>query len=383
MSMIQTLKNNMIGGAGGQMASPQLNPQQQQMVEGLQKQKQQLQNQFNGASKGGSFLSGASQGIMSSPKNESFLGALARGLAGGNEGLEGHRMSQEKNLEKQSLIDQSIAQTYQFVDDYNYKRSKDKEMMALQREKLDIAREGNYLKHEGQLRNLDAKAQEHKNKEIQENKREAKPYVQEYNQAKEVSNEVDVIKKQIAKLKPYNGYEGAFGNVNYRVLAQATGNDPDQIKIVDKSLNQLVTKSIGFFAKPGIKVTNFMAEQVLKGKPDLTIGTTAMNRMLDGLKQEADEKMARSKFIMNATQSGYSPMDAQLFYDENPEEAQKMLGGGRPEPTSKGNQDMSSKQVRNSEKPKNVSNESQAQENMAAQGVNDLSDEATKRILNE
>jgi hypothetical protein len=376
MSMIQTLKNNMLGGAGGQMASPQLNPQQQQMVEGLQKQKQQLQNQFQNASKGGSFFSGASQGIMSSPKNESFLGALARGIAGGNEGLEGHRLSQEKNLEKQSLIDQSIAQTYQFVDDYNYKRNKDREMMALQREKLDIAREGNYLKHEGQLRNVEAKVQEHKNKEIQENKKDAKPYVQEYNQASEVRREIENLEKEIAKLKPFNAYEGMLGNVNYRLLAQGTGNRADQIRIVDKGLNQLLTKSIGFFAKPGVRVTNFMAEAVMKGKPDLTMGTNAMNRILEGLKQEAEEKMARSKFIMSSAQQGYSPMDAQLFYDENPEEAQKMLGGGKSEPRS-------SSQMRSPARSKNVSNKPQEEKNVVAQNDIDLSDEATKRILNE
>jgi hypothetical protein len=374
--MIQTLKNNMMGGAGGQMSAPQLNPQQQQMVEGLQKQKQQLQNQFQNASKGGSFLSGASQGIMSSPKNESFLGALARGIAGGSEGLEGYRMSQEKNLEKQSLIDQSIAQTYQFVEDYNYKRSKDKEMMDLQREKLNIAREGHYLQHEGQLRNAEAKVQEHKNKEIQENKEEAKPYVQEYNQASEIVREVDNIKREIAKLKPYNGYSGMLGNVNYRLLAQGTGNDADQIKIVDKGLSQLLTKSIGFFAKPGVRVTNFMAEQVMKGKPDPTLGTNAMNRILDGLKHEAEEKMARSKFIMSASQQGYSPMDAQLFYDENPEEAQKMLGGDSIEPKSP-------KQTKSPESAKSVSKKRQEEKKVVVKDDIDLSDEATESILND
>ena len=332
--MIQNLKNNMMQQPmqPQQAQQPQLNTQQQQMVAGLQKQKANLQNQYNSASKGASFFSNASQGILDSPKDESFLASIARGINAGTQGLEGHRVSQEKNLEKQTMIDQAIAQTYQFVEDYNYKRGMDKEKLAIEREKIAATREGHYLTANASIEGSKLKAgadlEKIRQGQQKEVKQELKPYQNDFRTAANIVKEVEVIKNQIKNMTPWNPLTGMVANVDYRALAVASGNSMEEIKVLDKRLNQLLTKSVNNFVKPGMKMTNYLAGLVGDTKPRLDMGTGAMLQILNDMEGQAKNEMQRSEFVVQASQVGYDPFEAEKLYEKDPAKAMQMMGGG-------------------------------------------------------
>jgi len=332
--MIQNLKNNMMQQPmqPQQAQQPQLNPQQQQMVAGLQKQKANLQNQYNSASKGASFFSNASQGVLDSPKDESFLASLARGINAGTQGLEGHRASQEKNLEKQTMIDQAIAQTYQFVEDYNYKRGMDKEKLAIEREKIAATREGHYLTSNASIEGSKLKAgadlEKIRQGQQKEVKQELKPYQNDFRTATNIVKEVQLIKDQLKNMNPWDALTGMAGKIDYRVLAAATGNSMEEMKVLDKRLNQLLTKGISNFVKPGIKMTNFLAGLVAETKPTPEMGTGAMLQILNDMEGQARNEIQRTEFVMQATQVGYDPFQAEQLYEKDPAKAMQMMGGG-------------------------------------------------------
>lgn len=375
MSMIQQLKNNMMG---GQQAAPQqLNPQQQQMVAGLQKQKQELQNNYNSASKGASFFSGAAQGMLDAPKNESFLASLARGINSGTAGLENHRAGQEKNLEKQSAIDAAIAQTYQFVDDYNYKRSMDKERFDIEREKIAATREGQQLSadvsREGQIGSLQAKHEAAAQKQGKEIKSGLKPYQQTYTAARKTLKEIELAKEQIAEMNPYGPVKGLVNKVGGHVgLAKVTGNDPTAIKVLDKRLTTILTYMMQE-NKTG-RMTNYLAQTYERTKPDVAMGTEGMLRVLNDLERNAIEDMHRSEFVINAAQSGADIFKAEQLFDEDPNKAMSMLKG-TPEPKEERRQAQA--------QPSEEGQQQQRDSNIYKQDESNILNEATKSLLED
>lgn len=374
MSMIQQLKNNMMGGQ--QPAQQQLNPQQQQMVAGLQKQKQELQNNYNSASKGASFFSGASQGMVDAPKNESFLASLARGINAGTNNLDNHRVSQEKNLEKQSAIDAAIAQTYQFVDDYNYKRSMDKERFDIEREKIAATREGQQLSadvsREGQMGSIQAKQEAAAQKQNKENKTGLKPFQQTYSAARKTLKEIELAKEQIGQMKKYGPIEGLFNKAGHIALAKATGNDPTAIKVLDKRLTTILTYMMQE-NKTG-RMTNYLAETYARTKPDVGMGTDGMLKVLNDLERNAIEDMHRSEFVISAAQSGADIFKAEQLFDEDPNKAMSMLKGA-PEPKVERLPEQTQRVSGGQEQPKDP--------NIYKQDENDVLKQATNSLLDE
>jgi len=328
MSMIQQLKNNMMGGQ--QPAPQQLNPQQQQMVQGLQKQKQELQNNYNSASKGASFFSGASQGMVDAPKGESFLASLARGINSGTNNMENLRVSQEKNLEKQSAIDAAIAQTYQFVEDYNYKRSMDKERLDIEREKIGAIREGHQVAREGHELTLQGKQVDAAQKQNKENNTNLKPFQQRNSAARKTYNEIELAKEQLKSMKKWGPVQGLLSDVGgHNALAQISGNDATDLKVLDKRLSTILTYMMEEHRNG--RMTNDLMKLFGKTKPDIAMGYDGIERVLNDLEKKAVDDMNRSEFVIKAVQTGANMFDAEQLYDKDPSEAMAMLRG-KPQP---------------------------------------------------
>lgn len=379
--MIQNLKNNMMQQPmqPQQAQQPQLNPQQQQMVAGLQKQKANLQNQYNSASKGASFFSNASQGVLDSPKDESFLASLARGINAGTQGLEGHRASQEKNLEKQTMIDQAIAQTYQFVEDYNYKRELDKEKIAIEREKIAATREGHYLTANASIHGHDAalqgKQMDAQAKGQKERIKSVEKFQTAYGNSKSMVKELELAQQLVSKLNDFNPIEGRIANAGLPAFALATGNDPSKVEVVSKVLNNVLVKAAGV-VKLGGRMTDNILNTLKSSKPQIPMGKKALSEVIDQMKKEGLAIMEQSRFIMEQVENGVDPSVAELQFDDFQEK-------NRRGETGEGMQNAQT------QKPNPIMNRQwsgagvqQNQENNARPTGNDLLDDATRSILN-
>jgi hypothetical protein len=380
MSMIQNLKNNMLQQPVQpiQPQQPQLNPQQQQMVAGLQKQKANLQNQYNSASKGASFFSNASQGMLDSPKDESFLASLARGINAGTQGLEGHRASQEKNLEKQTMIDQAIAQTYQFVEDYNYKRGMDKEKLAIEREKIAATREGQFLSANASMHGHDAalqgKQMDAQAKSQKERNKSVEKFQTAYGSAKSMVKELELAQQLVSELNDYGPLKGKTEKLGLPAFALATNNDPSKVEVTGKVLNNILVKAMGV-AKIGGRMTDNLLNTLRSSKPGFGMGKNALLQVIDQMKKEGLGIMEQSRFIMEQVENGVDPSVAELQFDDFQERNRRGETGGGMQNTQ--------------QKPSSIMNTQgggaplqQNQENKARPTENDFIDDATRSILN-
>jgi hypothetical protein len=381
MSMIQNLKNNMMQQPmqPQQAQQPQLNPQQQQMVAGLQKQKANLQNQYNSASKGASFFSNASQGIMDSPKDESFLASLARGINAGTQGLEGHRASQEKNLEKQTMIDQAIAQTYQFVEDYNYKREMDKEKIAIEREKIAATREGHYLSANANIHGHDAalqgKQMDAQAKGQKERIKSVEKFQTAYGYSKDMVKELELAEKLVSQMNDYGPVMGKLDKAGLTAFALATGNDPSKVEVVAKVLNNVLVKAMAV-TKTGGRMTNDILNTLRSSKPSFGMGKNALLEVIDQMKKEGLGVMEQSRFIMEQVENGVDPSVAELQFDDFKERNRRGETGGGMQNT----QTQKQNPIMNNQG--SGAGVQQNQENIPNENENDLMNRAMKDILN-
>ena len=91
-------------------------------INSLQQQKELLEKERQNMMPASNALSSAAMNIMNAGDNESPMGILAKGIMGAAQGLRGYNQENKENLRQQGEIDKVIANTYHFVQDYEYNK---------------------------------------------------------------------------------------------------------------------------------------------------------------------------------------------------------------------------------------------------------------------
>lgn len=330
--MIDTLKRNVVqnqltppqqqmgaqpqaqGAMPPQQGQPKPNPHLQ-TIDALQKQKGQLQKQYQNISPASNMLGNAAESILNAQPGESAMRTLARGFLGASSGLRGAGEQQQENLRQQAEIDRAIANTHQYIEDYQYKRMIDREEMNMRQREVSVKERSaatdemkalNEMRMSGNKSNMEQTKLFEKDREGQESK---------YNTAKTLLGEVEQLKADLSQMKPWNSFEGAVLGKSANALALATNNDADKVTVFKKRIEDLVNKLAEKFGANS-KLTNQIMAQIKEGKVSLGMGSNAINTILDYMQTNLTDEVGRTSFAQDAMRNGIPSGVAERGWDE-------------------------------------------------------------------
>jgi hypothetical protein len=312
--MINQLKQNMLnnqmqGTAGGVQPMPEMPPQNPHYatIQGLQRQKANLQKQYDEASPASPMLTNAAQAVMSTQPGESPIAVLAKGLMGAGAGMKQHNLDQQSNLKQQAEIDQSIANTYQFIKDYDYNRQVTERKLGMQQEELDLKRmdiTGKYGAEAAKLRNENRK----------DVGKESEELMKTYETSEEVVRRINRINQKLAKMKDWGAFTGAMAGEN-TIAHSLGGNSIADLNVLNKEFNELVLEYGKSFGS-NIRVTDNIMELIKNSKPGLALGSQAVKEVLAGMYQSAELKVNRSEFALDNLNRGVPSQISLRAYDQ-------------------------------------------------------------------
>lgn len=312
--MINQLKQNMLsnqmqGTAGGVQPIPEMPPQNPHYatIQGLQRQKANLQKQYEEASPASPMLTNAAQAVMSTQPGESPIAVLAKGLMGAGAGMRQHNMDQQANLKQQAEIDQSIANTYQFIKDYDYNRQVTERKLGMQQEELDLKRMDITGKYGAEA----AKLQSKNNAAIGQ---ESKELMKTYEASEDVLRRINRINEKLSKMKDWGAFTGAMAGEN-TIAHSLGGNSIADLNVLNKEFNELVLEYGKSFGS-NIRITNNIMELIKASKPGLALGSQAVKEVLAGMYQNAELKVKRSEFALDNLNRGVPSQVSLRAYDQ-------------------------------------------------------------------
>lgn len=309
-----------------------------QMIEGLQKQKGQLQKQYDKISPLSNSLGSAAESILNAQPGESAMRTLARGFLGASQGLRGAEDQKQENLRQQAEIDRAIANTHHFVQDYNYNKSIEREKLNMQHEELGLKREElgvrnmnaqRQLLHDMNKQNFEQQKFSHElDKNFQD---QSKEIVQAYEQSKDLKKNVDELKHLLTHdIKDWSPLQASITSVMPKTALPVLSNqDLSKWAVMQKHLNELQTKYTQTFGNHN-KLTNNIVEMVKSGKIDIGMGKKAMLETLNFIDENINKSLARDEFILDAMRKGVHKDIAMRGFDayldhpdlyKNPQEA--------------------------------------------------------------
>lgn len=349
VSMIDTLKRNVaqnqltppqqqMGGQAQQQAQGAMPPQQGQprpnphlqTIDALQKQKGQLQKQYQNISPVSNMLGNAAESILNAQPGESAMRTLARGFLGASGGLRGAGEQQQENLRQQSEIDRAIANTHQYIEDYQYNKMVEREKLNMEHEKIDLGREELGVKnlnaqrqmmHDMQKQNFEQQKFSHElNKNYQE---QSKDIVNAYDQSKKLMKNVNAIEDLLKNdIKDWSPMAATLtGKLGEQTLPVVSGQDLNKWALLKKHLNELQTQYTQSFGNHN-RLTNSIVDMVKSGKIDIPMGKKAMLEALGFIKGNLDTSMKRDQFTLDAMRKGVDKDVAMRGFDaylEDPE----------------------------------------------------------------
>lgn len=310
-SLINKLKENVLDKT---MQPPQIQAQQppqatqsphpQMMaIEAMQKRKADLLRQQQQMNPAGSMLQNAAATVMNAPATDSPMALLAKGLMGASSGLKQHGLEQQENLRQQQEIDQSIANTYQFIKDYDYNRSITREKLDLERRKVDIHEMDVTGRQLGERAKL---AQERMTK----GNDATKNLESKYEFLRDAHQQAEKILEMKNQLKPWD----ALSSKLFGKGAAMFNNNISKINVLTKEANDLLTKYLAAF-KTGGKMSVYVAQLIESGKPSVEMGYDAFFKLVDNIYKETGKDIHRTEYTMDKTNQGIPSNIATRAYD--------------------------------------------------------------------
>jgi len=330
VSMINQLKRNVMQ-PQFQLQPTGVQPSQQPMqnphmgyINSLQQQKELLEKERQNMMPASNALSSAAMNIMNAGDNESPMAILAKGIMGAAQGLKGYNQENKENLRQQGEIDKVIANTYHFVQDYEYNKQITREKMDREREKLNLEREKMGIMNMNSQRQL---MHEISKQDLEKQKHfegASKEITQAYNQSQDLMKNVNEIERLLnTKIKDWSPMAASLtGNLPDTVLPVVTRQDMSQWALLKKNLSELQTKYTQTFGNHN-RLTNDIVKMITSGKIDIGMGKEAMQEALAFIKGNLSKSMERDKFALDAMRKGIDKDLALRAYDEyleNPEE---------------------------------------------------------------
>lgn len=300
-SMINQLKqnvlNNQIQGSPGIQPIPQMPTQNPHYatIQGLQRQKANLQKQYEEASPASPMLTNAAQAVMASQPGESPMAVLAKGLMGASAGLKQHGAEQQANLRQQAEIDQSIANTFQFIKDYDYDRQVAERKLGMEQEKLDLKRLDITGKHGTEAAKI-------KHERMTGQAKEAEALMTTYETSEDVIRRIERINEKLAQMKDWGAFSGAVAGEN-TIAHSLGGNSIADLNVINKEFNELVLEYGKSFGS-NIRVTDNIMRLIQSSKPGLSLGSQAVKEVLKGMQDNAALKVKRSEFALDNLRQG-------------------------------------------------------------------------------
>jgi len=350
VSMIDTLKRNVVqnqltptqqqmGAQAQQQAQGAMPPQQGQprpnphlqTIDALQKQKGQLQKQYQNISPVSNMLGNAAESILNAQPGESAMRTLARGFLGASGGLRGAGEQQQENLRQQSEIDRAIANTHQYIEDYQYNKMVEREKLNMEHEKIDISRGEAANKNLNLQRQLMQDMQKQNfeqqkfNHELTKNyQKESEDIVHAYDQSKNLMKSVNEIENLLKnKIKDWSPMTASIASkFGDQTLPVVSGQDLTQWALLKKNLNDLQTQYTQGFGNHN-KLTNAIVEMVRSGKIDIGMGRAAMLEALGKIKSNLQTSMKRDEFTLDAMRKGVDKDLAMRGFDAYSEDPKK------------------------------------------------------------
>lgn len=330
VSMINQLKRNVMQ-PQFHLQPTGVQPTQQPMqnphmgyINSLQQQKELLEKERQNMMPASNALSSAAMNIMNAGDNESPMAILAKGIMGAAQGLKGYNQENKENLRQQGEIDKVIANTYHFVQDYEYNKQITRETMDMKREELNLKRDELGVKNMNSQRQLmhemnkQGLEQQKFGLEKQKHFEEAsKDITQAYNQSKDLMKNVNEIERLLnTKIKDWSPMAASLtGNLPDTVLPVVSRQDMAQWALLKKNLNELQTKYTQSFGNHN-RLTNSIVEMVKSGKIDIPMGKEAMQEALRFIKGNLSKSMERDQFALDAMRKGIDKDLALRAYDE-------------------------------------------------------------------
>lgn len=318
-TMINKLKenalNNQLGALNPPAPVPPAQPQQPQMalpagnphlqaIEGMQRRKGELERQYNNMDHTGSMLNSAAQAVMNSAPGESPLGVIARGLMGATQGLQKHGMERNENLRQQAEIDQTISNTYQFVQDYEYNKALKREEMGMKHRELDL-KEMDILAKQDKYGREDAKMQLKQEKLMHEQEKfkheTSKGVLEDYETNKKIFNKLKQLKEKTDTLDHWDAYTGKLLGGDPLKIAMVGKNKVKDLQEVDKLTNELVV----LVSESGHgRGSDQLRKLVKDGKVHLGMGLPSMKTILNNSLNEYSNYMKRDSFALDTINKG-------------------------------------------------------------------------------
>lgn len=293
-------------------------------INSLQQQKELLEKERQNMMPASNALSSAAMNIMNAGDNESPMAILAKGIMGAAQGLKGYNQENKENLRQQGEIDKVIANTYHFVQDYEYNKQITRETMDMKREELNLKRDElgvknmnsqRQLMHEMNKQNIEGqKFGLEKQKHFDE---ASKDITQAYNQSKDLMKNVNEVERLLnTKIKDWSPMAASLtGNLPDTVLPVVSRQDMSQWALLKKNLNELQTKYTQTFGNHN-RLTNDIVKMITSGKIDIGMGKEAMQEALAFIKGNLSKSMERDQFALDAMRKGIDKDLALRAYDE-------------------------------------------------------------------
>jgi len=323
VSMINQLKKNVMQ-PQFQLQATGVQPSQQPMqsphmgyINSLQQQKELLEKERQNMMPASNALSSAAMNIMNAGDNESPMGILAKGIMGAAQGLRGYNQENKENLRQQGEIDKVIANTYHFVQDYEYNKQITRETMDMKREELNLKRDELGVKNMNSQRQL---MHEISKQDLEKQKHfegASKEITEGYNQAVDLMKNVNEVERLLkTKIKDWSPIAASLtGNLPDTVLPVISRQDMAQWALLKKNLNELQTKYTQTFGNHN-RLTNDIVKMITSGKIDIGMGKEAMQEALAFIKGNLSKSMERDQFALDAMRKGVDKDLAFRAYDE-------------------------------------------------------------------
>ena len=308
-----------------------IQPSQQSMqnphmgyINSLQQQKELLEKERQNMMPASNAISNAAMNIMNAGDNESPMAILAKGIMGASQGLRGYNQENKENLRQQGEIDKVIANTYHFVQDYEYNKQITRETMDMKREELNLKRDELGVKNMNSQRQLmhemNKQGFEQQKFGLEKQKHfeaSSKDITQAYNQSQDLMKNVNEIEKLLnTKIKDWSPIAASLtGNLPDTVLPVISRQDMAQWALLKKHLNELQTKYTQTYGNHN-RLTNDIVKMITSGKIDIGMGKEAMQKALGFVKGNLIKSMERDQFALDAMRKGIDKDLAFRAYDE-------------------------------------------------------------------
>lgn len=312
-SMINQLKQNMLNpqmqGMPGAQPMPEMPTQNPHYatIQGMQKQKANLQKQYDEMKPSTPMLSNAAQAVMATQPGESPMAVLAKGLMGASEGLRQHGQEKQANLRQQAEIDQSIANTFLFIKDYDYNRSITERKLGMEQEKIDLKR----MDIAGKYGVENAKLQHERKTKVG---KESEELMKTYETSEDVINRIERINQKLAKMKDWGAFEAAIKG-DSAIAHSVGGNSIADLNVLNKEFNELILEYGKSFGS-NIRLTDNLMNIVKASKPGLSMGSQAVKEVLAGMFNNAQLKVKRSEFALDNLNRGVPSQISIRAYDQ-------------------------------------------------------------------